>query len=550
MSTPRRFDACLASAVVLVLLGLLGNPVAAQPTDGDKLPTPSGPAADGDETDAADAAPAGEAASAEALLAEAAEIADQVAEIRGLMLKREIDKGVRNRDELRKLLITKLAEQVTDAEITHEAMVFKKLGLMPQDLDYKEMLLDVLTEQIAGFYDQETKELYIMQGIPLSLQRPAMAHEIFHAIQDQHFDIKRMVEPISSRENGDFSLARTALIEGDASLVMIDFALYESGVLPQDNVRSIVDIPMMVNMLRQLSITELGALEQMVPQETVAEAAPGFDPSNLSDTSLAKAPRIVRHLLIFPYFGGMKFVIDARAGHSWSRINAIYDNPPVSTEQILHPERYFAGDDPVHLSFDPGPVLDDAQPVYDSVFGELQMRLFLEEHLVDPGSEEAPPVDIDEAVMGWDGDRILAYTTDDGDDVALTHLSAWDTFADAREYFDAMGEVIGRRFPEATVTRSQGRHGESICLTTMRGGERERVYLERWGDLVLYISGSPSALDARNRETDPTTFVLREQIWQTVERRPFADVLAERVAAFEASQAEAASDSEAEQPAK
>src|SRR5690606_12199035 len=140
----------------------------------------------------------------------------------------------KERDQLRSVLLNKLSEEVSDDQISAEGKVYQRLGLVPADLDYKKVLLDVLTEQIAGFYDQTTKELYVMRGIPMTLQRPAMAHELFHAIQDQHFDIQKLQDPFSTIENGDYALARSALLEGDATIVMFDFSLYESGNLPQE----------------------------------------------------------------------------------------------------------------------------------------------------------------------------------------------------------------------------------------------------------------------------------------------------------------------------
>jgi hypothetical protein len=479
---------------------------------------------------------AGADAGSERLLKEASDIAGEVAEIRGLSLEREIDKGIRNREQLRKVLIDRLAEEVTDADVENEGKVFKKLGLMPADLDYKQTLLDVLTEQIAGFYDQNAKELYIMQGIPLELQRPAMAHEIFHAIQDQHFDIKRMVEPINSKENGDFALARSALLEGDASLVMIDFSLYEEGVLPREDVRSVVEIPMMAKMLSALTRSDIGALQQMIPQG--ADAAGPVDPAQLSDSALTDAPRMVRKLLVFPYFGGMRFVIGVRTGRSWQHVNQVYENPPLSTEQILHPERYYAGDQPVQLDFNAAPTLPDDALIYDSVLGEYQMRLILEEHLVerDEVSKDQEQQIVDKALEGWDGDRLRAYELDAGG-VLISHLSVWDTFEDSNEYFTALVEMMKLRFPDAKLTHNRGEHGQSVCLVAGDSSKAERIYVEQWGDLVLHLEGAPTSLNQDGRETDNTAYVVRERIMRSVERRPFKDVYEDKLDAYDAQRA-------------
>ncbi len=544
MSTPRLAHRIAAALVVLLSL----SPALAQAQSPAKAGGAQAKKADAEDTDAPKDHPPGETASGQKLLNEATAIAKQVGAIRGLSLKHQIAKGLRNRKQLRKALIKRLGEEVTDEDVANEAKVFKKLGLMPADLNYKQTLLDVLTEQIAGFYDQNTKKLYIMEGIPLELQRPAMAHEIFHAIQDQHFDIQRMVEPISSKENGDFALARSALIEGDASVVMIDFSLYENGVLPRGQVKSVVDIPMMANVLKQLSRKDMGALQKMVPKGA-AQNSP-IDPSQLSESALADAPRMVRKMLVFPYFGGMRFVIAARAGHTWKKVNKVYRHAPVSTEQILHPDRYFAGDEPVELDFQTDPVLDHQKLIYDSVFGEYQMRLVLEQHLLHGDSDAKGRAEVDRAMTGWGGDRMRAFE-DDAGHVLLTHLSEWDTIKDAHEYFDALVHMQKVRFPDARLSHNRGKYGQSVCMLVGKGDKAERIYLEQWGDLVLHLEGLPTKLDANGHETDPTAYMLRQRIMHSIERTPFEQVYKKKLEAYDAKRAQEAADKKADEtPAK
>lgn len=461
-----------------------------------------------------DAPAEGASVSEEALLAAAEEIAQDVAEIRGLEVMGPVKKGIKQRDELRAVLISKLAEEIEDEDIEAEAAVFKRLGVIPQDLDYKKVLLDVLTEQIAGFYDQTTKELYIMEGIPLSLQRPAMAHELFHAIQDQHFDILSMQEPFSTMENSDFALARSALIEGDATVLMFDFSLYEAGTLPQEGATSLVDIPVAANLLRNLEFNDITALEQLAG--TFGGA--GFD---IGDSALSRAPAIFRESLMFPYFAGMRFVVMARSGRTWADIDRIYENPPVSTEQILHPERYFAGDDPQHVDFQSDQALADWKPIYDSVIGEFQMLQILKAHVPDLSGG---------AAKGWDGDRMRAYRNNDTGSTAVVFLSTWDGIGEAGEFYEAAVAAAEKRYPEATPVGSVGKYGESTCLVIGPQDARERLYVERWGDMVLYVEGTPSKLDADGKETDPTTHQLRQLVWKTQQRAPFSQHMKEVLA--------------------
>lgn len=525
---PPRAPRSALSALITALCLSLSAPAWAQSEPAESAPPPA----------AAQSASSQQSAdTGQTLLAEADAIASQVGELRGLPLKEEIVRGIKNRDELRQILLKRLAEEVSNEDIENEAAVYKRLGMLPEELDYKEALLNILTEQIAGFYDQHDKELYVMEGLPLDLQRPAMAHEIFHAIQDQHFNIKRMTEPVDSQENGDFAMARSALIEGDASLVMIDYSLYERGVLPQGEFKSALDIPMMAGVLEKLTRQDVGALAQLLPDAAVDDAG-SVDPTELDESALAQAPAMVRKLLVFPYFAGMRFVIHARQNNDWSAVDQIYQNPPTSTEQILHPERYFEGDEPVVLEFSTEKTLPDSTQIYENVLGEYQMRLFVEEHLLEGEEAKVKPAEVDQALEGWGGDRLRAFRSED-DNVLITHLSVWDTIQDANEYFDILEAVMKARYPKAKVERAEGKYGRSITIstTTTQTDEGERLYIEQWGDLVLHMEGLPSTDVAREAGKAASGAALRDEIMRSQKRSAFDALYQEKLQAYDREQA-------------
>ncbi|MFB6262617.1 MAG: hypothetical protein ABEL76_03165 [Bradymonadaceae bacterium] len=515
----------LAAATVGLLLTALPPGAAAKNETGE-----SGTASTPDSSDDSD----DRTPSAEQLLRRADGIVSRVAKIRGLPPKRPIQKGVKSRDELRKILVKKLRQEKSDRQLRREAQVYRKLGLLPPDLNYREALLDVLTEQVAGFYDEKKDRLNIMAGMPLSMQRPALAHEILHALQDQHFDLRRLMKPFDATENGDFSLARSALVEGDATVLMIDYYLHRDGTLPRNDVDSVVEIPAMAQMLRRMNYQNMSALQQL--STSVGGGGSGANPSRLKNSALSEAPAIIRRGLIFPYFAGMDFVIAMRKGRSWSDFDQIYRNPPVSTEQILHPRRYARGDYPVHLTYRARSSLPTEQyrRIYDNVLGEFQLRLFLEHHLGggDRSTADSPTesVDVDRATTGWDGDRIRAFRRKTDGRVVVTHLSTWDTRRDAGEYYNALVAVAKRRFPGAAVHNERGEHGASTCLyvenaTSSARPSPQRIYIERWGDAVLQIEGTPADRGADGAERNGTTYRLRDEIWKTKQRRPFLEVL-------------------------
>jgi hypothetical protein len=440
---------------------------------------------------------------ADALLAEADAIATKLASFRGLAPTAPIKKGVYNREQLRAALLLKIGQEMSDLDIEREGMLYKALGMLPQDTNYKQLLLDLLTEQIAGFYDPDAQELYIMEGMPRDLQRATISHEIFHAIQDQHFDLKSLQGPFPATQMADFHVARSALIEGDATVAMIDFSMVESGELPRDGATSFIDLPLMAPMIAQLSFHSLSAVDSLAT------------PSSKQPSQMDRAPLFLRESLTFPYVAGLRFIIAARQRRTWVEVDSIYKDAPVSTEQILHPERYFQRDMPTIIAMDPDPALSGYTRVQDNALGELHLYLFLKEHLRKPHPQsKGKLINASRAAEGWDGDRIMLYTAPDKAPL-LIHMSVWDSEAEASAYLEALDEVAARRWPDAVVERNAGKHGESIALNS----PAEQVYLERWGDLILHIEGLPAG--------QPDALVaLRAQLWKSFKRIPFEQELA------------------------
>lgn len=431
----------------------------------------------------------------QALLRDAERITERVGQIRGLPALGPIKKGVKDRDALRAVIEEKLGEQANAQELARDGRVLLRLGLLDPEVDYRALIVNLLTEQIAGFYDHETKELNLIQGTAAQEQQMIMAHELFHAIQDQHFQLKDVQPPedgwLGSRHNEDRALARAALIEGDATALMMDFIYYESGVAPYGSGVSLLDQPAVV---AQVS----GMLQQMGPSALGQSQA------------LEQAPAWMQQSLLFPYLGGLGFIAAMRHQGAWDRLNQVYALPPESTEQILHPERYLEGDAPTLVTLDADAVaaaLDDGgapwEPSYDNVLGEFQLGLWLKHHLGDAG---AVGKRAEAAAAGWDGDRLYAFERDG--QVAVVLLSVWDSPEEAREFGDALGALVRKRGGQQGATRS-GEHGGAACFQSEQG----RSLVEIWGSWVIYIDGVPST--GEGEKVKPALGPLRQAIWQT-----------------------------------
>lgn len=440
----------------LAILGLSGctpiPPLDPNPTP-DNNPTQTNPTPSGDPTDWT------QSAEGKALIARADEVLGVIGQVRGLQADRPVQKGLMRRDDLKQVLLSKLAEEYTEEEIQNEALLLKTLGLIPADMDYKAFMVSLLVEQIAGFYDDDTKSLYILEGQATDTLDEVFSHELFHAIQDQRFGIGTLRDD-AAKKNSDMMLARTALIEGDAVGVMLDYTLRSKG-------QSFSDIPGFP-MIIKLSTSLMQGSGSAV---------------------FSSAPLSVKESLLFPYIAGSILVYEVKRKGGWDAVNKLYASPPASTEQVLHPERYMAADAPRAVHFElPDPASSGAtrRVVYDNVMGELGWQVYFRQHQ----AEGTNPNQALSAAEGWDGDRILATQDGDSASVIVQNLSIWDTEADAVEFSQALLLAAKTRWPSATQ-----RDLKSNLIQIMDVGDRF-VLVERRADQVLYIEGAPDQGDS------------------------------------------------------
>ena len=392
----------------------------------------------------------------DALLAAADEIAHQVSAIRGLAILKPLQRDVLSRDQIGAKLKERIRIEFTPEEFRNEGRVLKRLGLFPPDLDYEKMTIDLLMEQIAGFYDPFAGKLYVSDWLPLELQRPAMAHEIEHALQDQHFDLKKFATPI--KDNDDKQMAQSALVEGDGTAVMMEFQAQAMG-LPLDQ------LPILV--------------EQVGKQM--------LQGSFSSTPEFAKAPQFVKETLIFPYLEGLTFVEALRKGSPWSRIDEAFKSPPESTEQILHPEKYLNKEHPIQITPVMPKQLGARKEIRRDVLGELVLKILFDTappppaatKKPAPGAPPEPAADAiaEKAAAGWGGDREVAYG-DGTPDGALTviDLSVWDSESEAKE-----AEPVAQRLL-AKLASADSAHDDWL--------------VQRDGDKLVLVFGAPKGTGA------------------------------------------------------
>lgn len=347
------------------------------------------------------------------------EIDQQVHELRGLDALRPVSRTLQTRAELEQSMIRLQSESLTPEDARNNVLALAALGLVEPDLNLYDLYIDLLTEQVLGFYDPDSQALYVVSDAESfgALEKVAYAHEYDHALQDQNFDLTAMGFSNQSEQSleSDVLLARQALIEGDATFLM---QLWSAEHLSQAELLSMLD------------------------QATTLDTA-----------VLDSLPPIFRKALEFPYFSGLSFVTLLYSDGGWEAVNAAFRNPPSSSEQILHPEKY-PDDQPIAVSLPP---LTDTlganwRLAEEDVLGELYLRETLREHL----TENVFP-----ASSGWGGDRYAVYVTQDTfDDPArapeyvLVMSHVWDSAQDGEEFAAAYAEYTRTRFNLGDPTRS------------------------------------------------------------------------------------------------
>jgi hypothetical protein len=409
-----------------------------------------------------------------ALIAATVDVLKETSEIRQLAILRPVQSSTQSRPEIERTLIKNLDEDMTAAQAHASEVVLRKLGLAPADFQYRALMIRLLTEQVAGYYDPKTQQFHLADWIDLDGQKPIMAHELTHALQDQHFNLRRFEH--WPKGDSDAELAAHALIEGDATLAM---ALY---------VRN--------NPLRALAfLKSLGS-------------------TGLPSQELDKAPRALRETLLFPYEDGEKWVNALYKQGGWARVSKAFTELPQSTEQILHPEKYFAQEPPVKVTLpDVAPVLDRSSsaeirgrrleagqdlprarpPAWkrldSDVNGEWGFYLILDQFLKSPAESRR-------AAAGWGGDRFALYEGPRGE-AMLVSLSVWDTENDAREFFDAYIKRTELRYPVATSIEPTIKAQSPLYSRSFQTSDGV-VSIEVRGGRVLILEGVPPRADVKS----------------------------------------------------
>ena len=335
--------------------------------------------------------------------------------MRKLAFKTVVKRDVTAREAMGEVLRKELDEEATPEEFRGEELGMKALGLIPKDLNYKDILIKVYSEEIAAFYDPKTDTMHLIKepeaklkkkpsffesllgkkaGFDKDESKTVIAHELTHALADQNYDLDKMQE--AAKGDDDRELALSSLIEGEATLTMLGAQMSDwSG----DEIRKLrsEDLDRTFRILGPLMVG-IGGGE-----------------------SLKKAPPILAESLTFPYLRGVVFAARLTNDGNWAAIDAAYKNPPLSTEQIMHPKKYRIEPDPP-IAIDLGELkADSCKEACRNVVGEFQTSVLLSKF------------DGRAAAAGWGGDAFATFEGPGGK-LGLVWASTWDSEDDAKEF--------------------------------------------------------------------------------------------------------------------
>lgn len=339
-----------------------------------------------------------------------------------------------SRAQTRAFMESEIKRQVPAAYADAYVRTLSRVGLFPAGFELGKALVGLYAEQAAGYYDPKRKALYVNDGIPMA--DVVLAHEIAHALADQHFDLRKLM-PDGVRDHDDRVFAVQALVEGEATWTMAQY------------VRS------------QLSLFKLVELASEVMKLARVDAK-----------QLEAAPRWIREPLLQAYLTGMTFVLALHQAGGTARIDAAFRAPPESSEQILHPEKYLAGERPVAVTLpDLGALLPDHKALHENTLGELGLRIVFQNQPETAAEHKL-------AAAGWGGDRLRSYLSTQGRLLVVWRI-VMDTAVDAGELQGAFNKWLTARYGPRRGEVHVAPHG----LVALLAKDKE----------VLLIDGAASA---------------------------------------------------------
>lgn len=404
-----------------------------------------------------------------------------------LPVKHPVKKAMVSRDEVEKYISDKFKDDVDRIRFERSELVLKKFGLLPRQFNLHDFLIKLLGEQVAGYYDEKKKTINLLDWVAMDMQKPVMAHELTHALQDQSFDLEKMVkrdEEIEKRGPEDFnaliqideeSTARTAVMEGEAMIVFADYVLNtmdaESACSTDPSCqipdkRSVADFPKFVDLM----------LAQMDKEK--------------GDSLLDNAPLLLREELIFPYSYGMKFIARLLVnGGKQLAFTQVMKRMPKTSREIMEPDEYLAGRVVAPLLLPDFKLLkNDFEPFDAGAVGELDVNILLKQYAEEAVANRLSPQ--------WRGGSYYAVgrrgakppDPNSTAHVGLIYVSKWASDESAQEFARIYASSLPDRYKKLEHAQSGTSPGRDTYLSA-----DGPIYIQQNGNLVIALESFDDA---------------------------------------------------------
>lgn len=417
----------------------------------------------------------------------------------GLPIKKEVKRRLTSREEVVSYLTKHMKDEDTK-RLQRSELVLKKFGLLPQDFDLEKLMVALLREQVAGYYDPKTKTVNLLDWVPVEEQEPVMAHELTHALQDQTINLQKFMkkgdkdlgeekhDPTATEiENDEIDNAREAVVEGQAEAVMMQYALAPVG-------RSLLDSPDLIESMAD-------TMSSGTPDSKVFQNAPIF----------------LKESLTFPYSYGLEFEVKLLQKEGKEKAFAdVLRNPPHTTRQIMQPETYLSGE-----TINSMPVVDfdrdfKAYKKFDvGAMGEFDVAVLMDQYVGKPLSKRLYPE--------WRGGYYYAAQpkSDSKAPLGLLYISRWSDAEKASEFAFIYATSLPHRYqdleivhPEIAqvpagftlVSEDEDKEKPKMQLDTLRGrhewtSSEGTIVIEQRGDMVLVSESlDPATTASAERE--------------------------------------------------
>lgn len=466
------------SVVLLALLGCTADskpaPKSSAPPPGVEATAPTEPAGSADDPwatkpKAADTADTRKAR-AEAALARVAGIKPKIAALRELAFKHDVATGYQTADEFRAYVKAELGKDLPAAHAGNVSAALAHIGLLAKPVDLAQVLEQTLATQVGAYYEPSKDKFFVVMVPDNEMMLDVMSsHELVHGLQQHHFSLDKMMAPGMYNNDAVSEDAATAirfLVEGDATYAMLVYAV-------ADAMKATKLDPTMSKLLRSqvdsFAAMDVAGLKAQMSQQGAAFSTMDAD-MKASFDAIDSLPAAIIVPLIGSYTKGALVAAVAFENGGWPALNALYTNPPQSTEQVLHPatKLFPKRDFPVTVTF---PTTKDA--LVTDVMGELGWWIYLDQW--------ASP-DAATAAEGWGGDLFSVTKRPDGHHVASI-ATTWDTPADAKQFLAAYTASLAKRFPEGGTDAKKG-------IARPDGG---KVFVRQQGANVFIVDGADDA---------------------------------------------------------